>query len=547
MASVAKTKWKFFNTISYKVDYENTYNINFKTNNFDCTQLTFIKINTGSVRIIYKFNGGTIIAYDSMREPVWANDAYKTITIYDGQDVETAVLEVFLNANAEKLDFPNYAIYDRNNVVKLAEAFRNKLGTTELLNHTKMINLVNNLALQKQEVEKTYTLDFSSGNIVDTPTSGQVFSKVTIVKPSTLIPSNILAPVTIAGVQGSIETYATPESLGKVYKFNTSPTIPTTAQTYIYNFKSNGEHYTYLAMGNNIITYANSGGEEIVYNNGWTNDEYRTVCFEEIPQGELLTMLNNNAIRQNSELYFTTNGETTLATQEKYLDGNLKVIVDVKQLDTSDATATANDIRYTKSAYVNGVKVEGSIQGYANETANLFSITGNLTNVSATIPEYIEEGETLMFTITANSGYALPDSINVSGCTYTYNKDSGEISLSGASSDVVINVVGVEEVTEDALAWTWVFNDNAYGAYAADNKTFNVTFISNAQTFNSIIFNNNPMNGGMFYDTLRVVHPDDTSHFIDQSYRTIAITSKFSEVTNGDELLAWLQANATKQ
>lgn len=215
MASVAKTKWKFFNTISYKVDYENTYNINFKSNNFDCTQLTFIKINTGSVRIIYKFTGGTVIAYDSMREQVWADEAYKTITIYDGQDVGLAVLEVFLNANAEKLDFPNYAIYDRNNVVKLAEAFRNKLGTTELLNHTKMINLVNNLALQKQEVEKTYTLDFTNGNIVDTPTSGQVFNKVTIVKPSTLIPSNILAPVTIAGVQGSIETYATPESLGK--------------------------------------------------------------------------------------------------------------------------------------------------------------------------------------------------------------------------------------------------------------------------------------------------------------------------------------------
>ena len=48
-----------------------------------------------------------------------------------------------------------------------------------------------------------------------------------------------------------------------------------------------------------------------------------------------------------------------------------------------------------------------------------------------------------MFTITADSGYALPDTISVSGCTYTYNKDSGEISLSGASSDVVISVVGV--------------------------------------------------------------------------------------------------------
>lgn len=444
MASVAKTKWKFFNTISYKVDYENTYNINFKSNNFECTQLTFIKTNTGNVRIIYKFTGGTVIAYDSMREPIWADEAYKTITIYDGQDVGLAVLEVFLNANAEKLDFPNYAIYDRNNVVKLAKAFRNKLGTTELLNHTKMINLVNNLALQKQEVEKTYTLDFSSGNIVDTPESGQVFSKVTIVKPSTLISSNILAPVTIAGVQGSIETYATPESLGRVYKFNTAPTIPTTAQTYIYNFKSNGEHYTYLAMGNNIITYANSGGEEIVYNNGWANDEYRTVCFEEIPQGELLTMLNNNAIRQNGELYFTTNGETTLATQEKYLDGNLKVIVDVKQLDTSDATATASDIRYTKSAYVNGVKIEGQMQDYNNETANLYSITATLTNVSGNVPEYIEEGETLKITFTANDGYALPDSVSASGASYTWNKDNGELVLSNVTSNVIIEIIGIE-------------------------------------------------------------------------------------------------------
>lgn len=196
-------------------------------------------------------------------------------------------------------------------------------------------------------------------------------------------------------------------------------------------------------MGNNIITYANSGGEEIVYNNGWTNDEYRTVCFEEIPQGELLTMLNNNALRQNGELYFTTNGETILATQEKYLDGNLKVIVDVKQLDTSDANATANDIRYTKSAYVNGVKVEGQMQDYANEVANLYSITATLTNVSGNISEYIEEGETLTITLTANDGYALPDSVTVSGASYTWNKDNGELTLSNATSDVSIEVVGV--------------------------------------------------------------------------------------------------------
>ena len=33
----------------------------------------------------------------------------------------------------------------------------------------------------------------------------------------------------------------------------------------------------------------------------------------------------------------------------------------------------------------------------------------------------------------------------------------------------------------------------------------------------------------------------------DEAYKTITITSKLSEVTDGDTFLAWLQANATKQ
>lgn len=35
--------------------------------------------------------------------------------------------------------------------------------------------------------------------------------------------------------------------------------------------------------------------------------------------------------------------------------------------------------------------------------------------------------------------------------------------------------------------------------------------------------------------------------WLNEEYKTITITSKLSEVTNGDALLAWLQANATKQ
>lgn len=471
ITTLENTKWTFKNTLPF-ASYAGTYNIIFSNDGKSCTRLEIT-----SDKILYHYNGGTLIAY---QDNSWTNEKRKTIYIADGADVANSTLITFITNCATQQALPTYAIYDRNNVVKLANAIRAKTGTTALLNHTKMIDVVNNINLQKEELEVTYNLDFTSGNMVDTAPTGKAFSKVTIVKPSQLIPSNILSPVEIAGVQGSIETYATPEALGKVYKFNISPTIPNTAKTYIYNFKSNGTQYTYLAMGNNIITYANSGGEDIVYDNGWTNEEYRTLCFEEVPQGELLTMLNSNAIRQNGELYFTENGETTLATQGKYLDGNLKVIVNVEQLDTSDATATSSDIRYTKSAYVNGVKVEGSIQDYVNETANLFSITANLTNVSATIPEYIEEGETLMLIITADSGYALPDSISVNGCTYTYNKGSGEISLSNASSDVVISVMGKK-------AYTWKCTINNLGSSSPSNVTFNND--GTMPTFEEVTFN----------------------------------------------------------
>ncbi len=537
ITTLENTKWTFKNTLQF-ASYAGTYNIIFSNDGKSCTSLEVT-----SDKILYHYNGGTLIAYQDNN---WTNEKRKTIYIADGADVANNTLISFITNCAIQQALPTYGIYNRNKVIGLAKAIRAKTGTTALLNHTKMIDVVNNINLQKEELEVTYNLDFTSGNMVDTAPTGKAFSKVTIVKPSTLIPSNILSPVEIAGVQGSIETYATPETLGKVYKFNISPTIPNTAQTYTYNFKSNGTQYTYLAMGNNIITYANSGGEDIVYNNGWTNEEYRTLCFEEVPQGELLTMLNSNAIRQNGELYFTENGETTLATQGKYLDGNLKVIVNVKQLDTSDATATSSDIRYGKSAYVNGVKVEGSIQDYANETANLFSITANLTNVSAIIPEYIEESETLMLTITADSGYTLPETISVTGCTYTYNKDTGEISLSGASSDVVISVVGVEEATEDALAGTWVFNDSLN---ISDDITWNVNYTTNSEDYTdlrislqALPFGTAPCMGTAAFPVLFY-----NMGSWDDRYKTITITSKFSEVTDGDTLLSWLQANATKQ
>ena len=89
---------------------------------------------------------------------------------------------------------------------------------------------------------------------------------------------------------------------------------------------------------------------------------------------------------------------------------------------------------------------------------------------------------------------------------------------------------------------TWIINNDAFANNVYNNKTYTALFNSNSQTFNSIIINNNPMDGGMFYDSTKVVDPENASTFINQAYRTVTF-----ETAPTGELLTWLQANAVKQ
>ena len=103
------------------------------------------------------------------------------------------------------------------------------------------------------------------------------------------------------------------------------------------------------------------------------------------------------------------------------------------------------------------------------------------------------------------------------------------------------------------LTGTWVFNDYI-SPPNGDDVTFNFSFISDYESFTAIRVVSE--DGSLYYmeyiseDTSLAparVYDGSWNSESGRHFQTIKILSKLSEVTNGSELLTWLQANATKQ
>lgn len=116
-------------------------------------------------------------------------------------------------------------------------------------------------------------------------------------------------------------------------------------------------------------------------------------------------------------------------------------------VDTNDATAVSGDILQGKTAYAKGVKLTGSVLTYDGAfVGNTHTITATLTNVTAASENAttIAVGETKVLTYTAADGYALPDTVMVSGATGVWNKDAGTLTLSNPTANVTFTIAGVE-------------------------------------------------------------------------------------------------------
>ena len=76
---------------------------------------------------------------------------------------------------------------------------------------------------------------------------------------------------------------------------------------------------------------------------------------------------------------------------------------------------------------------------------NHWAVSTSLTNLTAEGDTVIYDGGTASVTLTAEEGYSLPDSITVTGASYTWDDSTGEVSLNTPTGAVSITAVGVAD------------------------------------------------------------------------------------------------------
>ena len=217
--------------------------------------------------------------------------------------------------------------------------------------------------------------------------------------------------------------------------------------------------------------------------------------------------------------------------------------------DIADGTYTLKWLKKDGTYADAGNLIVSSITKYAINTT--------LSNCSASGATTINGGGSATVTITASSGYELPDTISVSGASYTWDKTTGNIVLSNPTSDVYITVMAEEPKTN--------FFDASQGfvgrlsSSGADRTDMSSTFVTNyiAVQQGDIIeingcaiklwLNENDYNNGTKPAYMTGYNSSKANVYTDQTYATNAywtvdsITENHAQLTILDSNIAYLR------
>lgn len=232
------------------------------------------------------------------------------------------------------------------------------------------------------------------------------------------------------------------------------------------------------------------------------------------------------------------------AQAANYQDSDLSQTVSFTKL--AAPVATASDTTVTWDAVSNAESYDVYVDGelYENTTGGVtYNITTTVTNGTYSGDTTITDTATV--TITADSGYNLPDTVTVTGASQTWNKETGTLTLSNPTGAVTVSAV-CEAAGPTIEAGTYrLVNSPSIPSFSSQY----INFVSNNYTCLEFYF---PSYGSGFNMSYRYLKGSSEeylsavvrSEWIDDNYKTVAFSS--DQVVSSN-FYTWFTANATKQ
>lgn len=245
---------------------------------------------------------------------------------------------------------------------------------------------------------------------------------------------------------GSVKLHMWYDGGGAYSDWNDDPVIPNTAsicnQTYYYTplipswynrvifHNGGGDGQT----GN--IEYANLAAYSGKYNNksdnGWHEFATYTITYAGGDGSTGGPMAPHTGLCPGSDQQLTANAFS-------------------KAYHTFDSWSDGNGHTYVNQATIENI--QSNIDLTAQWAPEQYNITATLTNVTSTTSfpvayTYTGSAANVTYTFAASSGYRLPDAVTVTGSTYTWDKTTGELTLTGTiTGNVSITISGVQTHT----------------------------------------------------------------------------------------------------
>lgn len=138
-----------------------------------------------------------------------------------------------------------------------------------------------------------------------------------------------------------------------------------------------------------------------------------------------------------NQIFYSTRGRLS-GLQGKLSDLKGFTMIDRVHMDGFPG-ATSEEITEIENLLKTGVILPG--------TASSYTITTTVTNGTYTGGTTIMQNETQTITITADSGYLLPDRVTVTGAIYTYEKTEGKVHLSNPTGNVTVEATCISAPT----------------------------------------------------------------------------------------------------